>query len=88
MDCVSASSGAISDRATYVDPTIDISTAGHERYINCFVYLFPLQKKISTPHGPLSLQDLVVTYFYSIVRNKRRPYVYQFWNFFQTLQPY
>ena len=27
-----AGAGAISDRATYVDPTMDISRAGHERY--------------------------------------------------------
>ena len=40
MDCVSASSGAISDRATYVDPTMDISRAGHDRYINSFAYFF------------------------------------------------
>ena len=34
--CESARAGAISDRATYVDPTMDISRAGHERYINTF----------------------------------------------------
>ena len=29
-----------------------------------------------------------ILYHYSIVRNKRRPYDYQFWSFFQALQPY
>ena len=42
MDCVSASSGAISDRATYVDPTIDISRAGHVRYTGCPVNWYSL----------------------------------------------
>ena len=40
MDCVSASSGAISDRTTYVDPTMDISRAGNVKYINSFAYFF------------------------------------------------
>ena len=31
---------------------------------------------------------VMLSYEYSIVRNKRRPYAYLFWTFFQALQPY
>ena len=63
MDCVSASSGAISDRATYVDPTIDISIAGHERYINIFAYLFVLDSFLDIPTSDFSTPDFSIMNF-------------------------
>ena len=59
-------------------------------------HLFVKHSINNIPYHPSSVATLlfsrhravVIPNHYSIVRNKRRPYVYWFWIFFQALQPY